>query len=255
MPPMRLIIIAVAMAFVGALNYFLRPDKVIPLQFICGVPANQINPYNLDTSSKLVYHHLWAWNKRTLNLYFEDMDDPAVVNRLLSVISKWTAVSGIVFKTTHLTSDSDIRIAFRQGGGYQSIIGSLADSLKKAGRYSTTMWLSNLDKQSNEEFTRVVLHEFGHAIGLLHELRSRNSPIQWDSAKVYTYFKTVYKWSEEDVNKQVLTPVKFGNATAFDPHSIMIYAIPDSLMKNHPTINWPADLSGTDRRKIKLVYP
>lgn len=255
MPTKRLLTIVIVTAIIGVCVYFFWPKKAVHVQFLCGVPANQINPYSLDTSVKLVYYHPWAWEKRQLKIYFEDLDDTTVINKLFIVIRKWTAVTGISFKQANLTSESDIRIAFRQGGGYQSIVGSLADSMKTAGNYSPTMWLADLDKQSSEEFVRVVLHEFGHAIGLLHELQNINSLIQWDSAKVYAYFNTVYKWSEKDVNEQVLTPVKFGEATAFDPHSIMIYAIPDSLMKNHPTISWPADLSSTDRRKIKLVYP
>lgn len=255
MQPMRLLLIPIAAAVIGAFVYFFWPKKTVRVQFLCGVPANQINPFSLDTSTKLVYYHPWAWEKKVLKIYFVDLVDTTVINTLLGLTRKWSAVSGIKFKQTNLTSDSDIRVAFRQGGGYRSIVGSLADSLKATGNNSPTMWLADLDKQSQEEFARVVLHEFGHAIGLLHELQSRNSPINWDSAKVYAYFRKVYKLSEKLVNEQVLTPVKFGEATAFDPHSIMIYAIPDSLMKNHPTIDWPADLSSTDRRKIKLIYP
>lgn len=225
----------------------------------CGVAPNQINRFTTrkgpNKAVELVYYLPWKWRQSTLRVFFKDVDDEALQKKVLEVANTWQQYTGVKFVRTASIFDSEIRLSFRTAEGYQSLIGSLADSTRKqTSSLAATMHLQDLDQRSDEEFRRVILHEFGHALGLLHELSSINTPIVWDSPAVYKYFDTAYHWNQALVNEQVLTPARYAKATSFDPHSIMIYAVPSFLMKNHPDIPWPKGLSKDDKAKIKLVY-
>lgn len=237
------------------LTWYYWPEKDQFAHHVCGVPSTRINEFSLYPDSKLVSYYPWRWSIKQLKVYFKDLSDAQLVKRLLDQANKWTPFTKLSFVRTYEEVESNIRIAFMEGHGYQSVIGSLADTAKKNADFGTTMWLERLDTVSQSVFNRVVLHEFGHAIGLLHELQSKNSPIEWDSSAVYRYFDSAYHWSETVVNQNILTPVAYADATLFDPHSIMIYAVPAFLMKNHASIPWPAGLSGDDKTKIKVLYP
>ena len=50
------------------------------------------------------------------------------------------------------------------------------------------------DSTSEEEFARSILHEFGHALGMLHEHQSPANGIPWDETKLYDYYRAHYDW-------------------------------------------------------------
>jgi hypothetical protein len=105
-------------------------------------------------------------NGSTLNVYFLDGDD-IFIKKVSDIANEWTQYANLKF-AFHLPnnepSQSHIRITFK-GGLYQSCVGK--SSLYCRGQYSETMQLgNNLKQQDDSEIKRVVLHEFGHAIGL-----------------------------------------------------------------------------------------
>jgi hypothetical protein len=233
--------------------FFLKPTKDENYQFTCGVPYTQINWENIDTTQKLVFNSPFKWDKNNLNVFFTDVSNLILINKTLKIANEWSNAANIKFTLCTDIFDSDIRISFRENRGYLSAIGNSACDSNYIGK--TTLWLENLDLRSDEEFRRVVLHEFGHAIGLEHELQSPNSNIQWDSVAVYRYYNTTYQWSKEMVNDFIFSKIHTGEYTRFDPSSIMIYAVPGFLTKNHVTIPWPQNLSSLDKKTINKYYP
>ncbi len=116
-------------------------------------------------------------------------------------------------------------------------------------------WLTPNTPQ--EEYDRVVIHEFGHALGLIHEHQNPTSGIQWDSARVYAYFMgPPNKWSRFEVDENIFKKyaVSETNYTAFDSNSIMIYAIPSQFTKNGYSVNSKSKLSNTDISFIADKY-
>lgn len=193
--------------------------------------------------------------KKELRVYFIDVYDYDLIEKTLAVANKWSAEggAGIKFVLSVYISESDIRVSFRDNNGYQSLIGTEADKIQYSS--ATTMSLQNLDNETDTEFNRVVLHEFGHAIGLEHELQSPIANIIWDTPAVYKFYDTAYGWNEAKVNFNVFGKVKTNAFTVFDSKSIMIYAVPGFLLKSGVAIPWPDNLSAIDKKTIKKYYP
>lgn len=147
---------------------------------------------------------------------------------------------------------SEIRISFRPDGS-RSCVG--IDALRFRQNQSTM----NLDPQmlNGQRAAHTILHEFGHALGLLHEHQSPTSPIQWNKDAVLQDCKNM-KWSYETTMNNILRACKPGGHTQFtefDPDSIMIYRIPKSWTKNNFRTKENKKLSKMDKHFIQMIYP
>ena len=104
---------------------------------------------------------------------------------------------------------------------------------------------------------RVVLHEFGHALGLLHEHQSPASNIQWNEQAVLADCQK-WGWSFDEIHNNILSRYIAGTYTQFtrfDPKSIMLYPIPRHWTLNNYQANYNWQLSQTDKEFISEVYP
>jgi hypothetical protein len=109
---------------------------------------------------------------------------------------------------------------------------------------------------SLREYQRVVRHEFGHALGMIHEHQNPLADIPWDKPKVYAHYAQ-QGWTKADVDFNVFEVFAEDstNHTAFDPTSIMAYAVPDSLTVGSFAIGWNTALSGLDSSFMRQQYP
>jgi serralysin len=148
---------------------------------------------------------------------------------------------------------SDIRVTF-QSVGSSSIVGFDPNLTQQ----DTTMWFGWVDEQhSDEQIKAVILHEFGHALGLFHEHQHPAAGIPWDTAAVYQYFLSRNPdWDSATVDSNVFARYEWStvNSDEYDPASIMHYPIPDTLTKGrfHSELN--KDLSAVDKRFISKTY-
>jgi hypothetical protein len=110
----------------------------------------------------------------------------------------------------------------------------------------------------NDELQRVVLHEFGHALGMIHEHQSPSADIPWDREAVYEYYAGPPNyWSREQVDHNIFARYSHDqtNASLFDPASIMLYPIPPEFTGGKLSVGWNRILSATDRAFIGQLYP
>ena len=103
-----------------------------------------------------------------------------------------------------------------------------------------------------------VLHEFGHALGMIHEHQNpRNRKIQWDRQKVYSWAQSTQGWSREQTDNNILNAYDINhiNGSDFDPLSVMLYFFPGSLTTNNQGTQQNLRFSGTDVLWISKMYP
>jgi hypothetical protein len=194
----------------------------------------------------------WATG-RTLKVRFLD-GLPSVQTKVENLAHQWSTVANIGFDFGNHT-DADIRISFTPGGSW-SYLGTDALVIPPAEPTMNYGWLT--PSSSDDEVSRVALHEFGHALSAIHEHQSPAADIPWDRDAVYAYYMAPpNSWTREQVDRNIFERYShtLTNASEFDPESIMLYAIPNELTIGDYEVGWNRILSATDKSFIGSVYP
>lgn len=150
---------------------------------------------------------------------------------------------------------ANVRIAFIQGKGSWSYIGKRALDIESHKPTMNFGWLD--DDTDDMEVQRVVLHEFGHMLGLIHEHQHPDVTINWDKEQVYAYYaQGPDGWTKEkvDINLfQTYDPSQVYRSD-FDPDSIMMYAVNSALTIDGFSTEWSSELSDKDKLLISNAY-
>lgn len=197
----------------------------------------------------------WPGEWRVLAVRFLD-GDPKVQDRVAQVAHEWSRHANIRFEFNN-ASGAPLRIGFSPGPSW-SLIGT--DALDtRIDPDAPTMNFGWLDRATpQDELQRVVLHEFGHALGLIHEHQSPTATIPWDKEAVYRYYAgSPNFWTRAQVDQNVFTRYNADvtNASEFDPQSIMLYPIPSEFTRGDFHVGWNRGLSQQDKAHIARVYP
>lgn len=164
----------------------------------------------------------------------------------------WSSYANVKFQFTDV-STGDIRVSFEKKGSY-SYIGVDA---KNRLSFQETMNLGWIENTSTEaQLKAVILHEFGHALGLLHEHMNPMSNIKWNKPVVYAYYLQYNGWEKDMVDKQVFDrySVTMTNKS-YDPSSIMHYPIPANFTTDGYTVGENYELSASDKKLVAELYP
>lgn len=178
-----------------------------------------------------------------------------VKDRLIRHAKTWMEYANVEFDFSHKMKVADIRIGFNKNDGSWSFMGTEALTEDSNNPTMNFGWLT--PKLNDEEFGAVVLHEFGHALGCIHEHSRPDTGIPWNTKKVYAYYKEKDGWTKEEVDSQVFDKYDRNmiRASAFDKRSIMMYAIPSFLTDGKYQIPFNSFLSSQDKKFIKTIYP
>jgi hypothetical protein len=159
----------------------------------------------------------------------------------------------------------EIRVGFGYRG-YWSLVGK--DSVNLADQHEQSMNFEGYDivPPNEPEFSRVVFHEFGHALGFHHEHQNPASTCEedFDWPKIYARLAgPPNNWSEETVNfnlRRLVNDGRFKVVGQFDTKSIMLYRFDAWMYKSGAaSLCYSAQhnfiLSADDKAAMLDAYP
>lgn len=148
-----------------------------------------------------------------------------------------------------VASQAIIRVGFEDDNFSWSYVGKDAYKITDGGR-TINLRPTHLD-------ARTVIHEFGHALGFLHEHQSPAVQIPWNKQRVYDALAK-NGWTKEEVDSNIFLRYSKSqtNYSAFDRQSIMLYSIPSTWVTDPAYAVLPNTvLSPTDKAYAALFYP
>ncbi|WP_373497153.1 FISUMP domain-containing protein [Aquiflexum sp.] len=240
------------------------PQANIPLPSREQVNANKFYKINPDGTVSNV-----AVQQQGLTAYSEKMWTPGEVIKysiidfngkqesLKDTVKKyadiWENYANINFEFTEKTSEAQIRIGMESGSSW-SCIGRDALQVASDAKTMNIGWLGN-DADANQ---RVILHEFGHALGFVHEHNGPASDIKWKKNLVYQYYAQAPNfWSKDMVDQNVMFKYSqtLTNYSHYDEYSIMHYPIDPRLTMDYHGYPFNVNLSPTDKQYASIFYP
>ena len=208
------------------------------------------------TKAALKKDSKWDGDGQTIKVAFMS-GDKALQARVRDTALRWVA-PGMANLNLNFTDDvdgADVRIAFLAGDGSWSTVGTTCRQVPKNQATMNFGWI-NADS-SEEDLRSVVLHEFGHAVGLIHEHQNPVAGINWDRKKVIASLSgPPNNWSVQEIEFNVLTPASPQDvqATALDSKSIMMYPFPADWTTDGFSAGFNSDLSDLDKKFIRKEY-
>jgi hypothetical protein len=198
---------------------------------------------------------LWVPGSRLRVRFLESSS--VLHQRVLRLARLWSAYANIQFEQSD-DADAEVRVSFNQDGGSWTHQGTSCLTLEHTQPTMNLGWLQ-VDSPLDEA-EAVVLHEFGHVLGLLHEHNHPDPAFSWNKEAVYkTFTGPPNSWSKETVNEHIFTTWTsdlFPFTKPYDPRSIMQYAFPrECFTKGALTIERNMTVSPGDREFVSRLYP
>ncbi|MEO0731301.1 MAG: matrixin family metalloprotease, partial [Bacteroidota bacterium] len=163
-----------------------------------------------------VKSNFWP-NGSTLRIKFLGGSDLAR-RQVMRHAREWTRHANLNF--TFVTSGpSDIRISFVRNGSSWSVLGRQAKAVAANKATVNFGWFT--DQTPEREFRRTILHEFGHALGLLHEHQNPAGGIPWNKEAVYAFYGRTQGWNRSTTYQNVIARQRKDETqySAYDPSS------------------------------------
>ena len=233
-----------------------RPDNVLMPGMGMGVSAAATAmATNMISAPAIAILAVKRWQLgRTLHVRFMDNPHPVVRQKIEKYAHEWEQFANIRFVFGN-AANAEIRITCTLGIGSWSYLGTDALVIPPGKPTMNYGWFNQ--NTPDAEFSRTVLHEFGHALGAIHEHQHPGAGIPWDREAVYRYYMQTQGWSRADVDAQIFAKYSTTllNSSAYDRQSIMHYPVPKQLTIGGFEVGWNTKLSTRDKTFIRQVYP
>lgn len=180
----------------------------------------------------------------TYSFHPSNKGTPIQQNKVHRVIKEWQNFANVTFDYKP-EGNTIIRIAFKPDEGSWSFVGREITSIAADQPTMNLGWISTESADPSPTDKGVMLHEFGHTLGLMHEhqsparggtltlnekgthLRSPQSCLVSDlrSIAVIESYTVSQGWTEEEVREQIIDVYNLkdvGNYSRLDLSSIMM---------------------------------
>jgi serralysin len=222
-------------------------------QYFCMTPGVRAPVH--ATRAALLKETRWEDGETIVVRFMEG--DPGLQARVRNVAEEWTEPKMANLTFNFITEGpADVRIAFIPGKGSWSYMGTVCRQIAPSEPTMNYGWLTA--SSSDDEVRRVVLHEFGHVLGLIHEHQNPLRPIAWNRAAVIADLSgPPNNWDEQTIENNMFRKYDPATveATDTDPHSIMMYPIPRAWTTDGFSVGFNSELSEKDRELIREAYP
>lgn len=213
-------------------------------------------PPSLNSQSKgsVLRQYIWT-SGQTVRVKFLS-GNSYLQNKVIQFASQWSSYANINFQFVGVNENSDIKINFDSSGASWSYYGNYCINIPQNQASMNFGWFNN--STPDAEFSRTIIHEFGHALGMVHEHQNPNVTIPWDRPAVYAYFGGAPNyWSTQQVDNNILNTFNPGetNSSSYDRASIMHYFFPNGLTTDGSTFTQNNVLSDMDKSFIGQIYP
>jgi len=181
--------------------------------------------------------------------------DPVVQQKVAFYMKQWSNFANIGFTGAQDNEPAEIQVSFAQKRQSWSAVGTDALGRPQGQPTMNYGWLEpNTDEN---QYSAVVLHETGHALGLIHEHMHPQGNIQWNKPFVLQDCAAKQGWSPEKVQFNIFDVYTSLDAdfTLPDKDSIMMYPIPPGWTTNGFVVGWNTQLSDDDKEFIRRQYP
>jgi serralysin len=230
------------------------PPRLLDKAYAKAVEANPANRRSAFEAAAFTAK-LWPPGSR-LRISFLD-GSPEVHELVARHAREWSRHANLTLEFID-DLDGEIRISFLEPDAWSAIgTDALLEELFEIDQPTMNLgWLTA--ETPDEEASRVVLHEFGHALGMLHEHQNPGHRIRWNKPVIYQALaQSPNYWDAETVDRNFFetydrTQTQF---TAFDPLSIMVYVVPKAWTLDGQTFPENSKLSEEDKRFIGARYP
>lgn len=181
---------------------------------------------------------------------------PALHARVLEAARAWL-VEGVRLAIVEALPGeaAQIRVGFNPNGGSWSYIGT-DNLLIQPSQPTMNLGWATLDTPE-DDFSSVVIHEFGHALGLLHEHNHPEARIGWNRPAVYADLEGEPNfWDKKTIDDNVFARFDASTVitTEFDQVSVMIYTVPAHWTTNGRSFMPSPRLSDGDIATIRRLY-
>jgi hypothetical protein len=218
-------------------------------------PINQ--PSGAEARGLFLKGKRWDLGQTVLIRFLDGTND--LRNLVETHAKEWADLTGLTFKFLGPSDNvqSDVRVAFTPALGvgteeFSSLIGTDA---RRANQFTPTVKLGFTPRllPDAKEVKRLILHELGHMLGLIHEHQSPKATFTFNRDALIREFAKL-GWTPQMVESNIIARFDPSQvvATEFDPNSIMLYAF-DSRFASPPT-HTNASISKIDGELIQRIY-
>jgi serralysin len=236
-------------------NYDPGPRQIKTYPDIPRIDANgQLEPGVARQKLSVETKKMWRSEDAISVAFAPNEASDFVTNKVKQYAQVWESVANIKFNFTNDWRNALIKIGFKKGDSW-SWIGRDVFNNPFGHRTMNFGWFDN--NTPEDEFSRVVIHEFGHALGFIHEHQAANANIKWDVEKVYAFFEQNDGWSRADVDHNIFNKYSqtSTNGTVYDKTSIMHYFFPQGLTTDNTSFSFNTALSPLDKQFAREIYP
>ena len=166
-----------------------RPARQALREYMVASQKRALNANEVAHAARMAVIKTKKWPAGTiLRCLFLD-GSTTMKKKVRAYAHQWEKHANIKLKFV-TKAPAEIRISFYADAGSWSAVGRDALNRSYFPLHQPTMnygWLR--DNTSDDEYSRVVLHEFGHALGCIHEHQTPTFNRKWDTKAVMKYFQ------------------------------------------------------------------